>query len=105
MDRELGFDEQLDLTVISIHRNLFTFLLLGIGSFLLQGFVILLLAFLFDRLLVRVLLIGVGCLIVAIGLFSLVENLKQALPVRDRMEAMKAELPEQLGTNEGLDRE
>lgn len=105
MDHEFSFDEHIELTVVSIHRNLFSSVLFGIATFLLQGFVFVLFAFLFDRLLVRVLLICLGSLIIAIGLFSLVRNLEQALLVRERMEAMKAELSEQPGMNEDHDRE
>lgn len=94
MGQDLSLEEQIDLMTASIQRNVLVTVLLSSATFLLQGIVIALFGFLFERQMVSIGVVLFGAVVFVIGVYSLVSNFRRAASALFMMSELKEDLPE-----------
>jgi hypothetical protein len=93
MSQDLGLEEQIDMMMISIQRNMIVSILYSGAIFLLQGVIIVLFSFLFDGEIISLLLLVLGVLITLFALSVLILNFRYAVNSLHHLSVLEEELP------------
>jgi len=94
MSQDLSLEEQIDLMSASIQRSVLVTVLLSSATVLLQGIVIVLFGFLFERQAVSIGVILFGVVVFVIGAYMLIYNFAKAARTLFMMRELQEDLPD-----------